>query len=163
MGGYTFIEPRKQDFNLAIDTLGLREPYLKESDWSILKYRNRHLYKQDIQIQYKKFSFGWSSRFQSATLNIDNRFVRPIFEELGNGFESPDAPSILPGMQQHFYDFSKSFWVHDARLSYTIAGKIKLAYIVNNLSNTAYQSRPGDWRPPTLHQFQITFTPAYKN
>ncbi len=163
MGGYTFIEPRKQDFNSALDTLGLREPYLKESDWSVLKYRNRHLYKQDIQIQYKKFSFGWSSRFQSATLNIDNRFVRPIFEELGNGFESPDAPSILPGMQQHFYDFSKSFWVHDARLSYTIAGKIKLAYIVNNLSNTAYQSRPGDWRPPTLHQFQITFTPAYKN
>ena len=163
MGGYTFINPLKPDFNIQRDTLGLYYPFLDSSQFNVLKYRSKHLFKWDINITYKKLSLGWSCRYQSRVLNIDNRFIRPIFEELGNGFEADDAPSILPGLKANWNEFSKSFWVHDLRCNYQMTRSLTVAYIVNNVTNTSFQTRPGDMRPPRLHQFQITFTPAYKN
>ena len=155
LSGYTYMYPVKPDFNAAVDTLGL--PNL-----NILKYRNRHLFKNDIQFDYKIFSIGYSTRFQSKIENIDNRFIRPLFEELGNGFESDDAPTILPGLKKNFDQFQKNVWIHDLRVSVQISKHIRLSYIVNNFTNVEYQARPGDMRPPTLHMLQIAYKPQYK-
>jgi iron complex outermembrane receptor protein len=155
MSGYTYINPIKPDFDPARDTLGL--PGLK-----VLKYRNRHLFKNDIQFDYKAFSIGFSTRFQSKMENIDNRFVRPLFDELGNGFDTDDAPTILPGLKQNFDQFQKNVWVHDMRVSVQITPALKLSYIVNNFTNVEYQSRPGDMRAPTLHVVQLSIRPKYK-
>jgi iron complex outermembrane receptor protein len=155
LSGYTYINPVKPDYNPAIDTLGL--PNL-----NVLKYRSRHLFKNDIQFDYKFISIGYSTRFQSKIENIDNRFIRPLFEELGSGFESDDAPTILPGLKKNFDQFQKNVWIHDLRISCQISKQIRLSYIVNNFTNVEYQARPGDMRPPTLHMIQIAYKPQYK-
>ncbi|MGE0567239.1 MAG: TonB-dependent receptor [Bacteroidia bacterium] len=152
MSGYTYMNPIKPDYNPTFDTLGL-------PNTNILKYRSKHLFKNDIQFDYKSFTVGFSSRFQSKIENIDNRFIRPLFDELGNGFDSDDAPTILPGLKQNFDQFQKSVWVHDMRISYRITEMLQISYIVSNITNVEYQARPGDMRPPTLHVFQIQITP----
>lgn len=156
MSGYTYMNPVKPDYDPARDTLGL--PGL-----NVLKYRNRHLFKNDIQFDIKRFSIGFSSRYQSKIENIDNRFIRPLFDELGNGFDTDDAPTILPGLKQNFDQFQKNVWVHDLRISVQITPAIKLSYICNNFTNVEYQARPGDMRPPTLHVVQINIRPKYKD
>ncbi|MBK7309228.1 MAG: TonB-dependent receptor [Sphingobacteriaceae bacterium] len=156
MSGYTYMNPIKPDYDPIKDTLGL--PGL-----NVLKYRSRHLFKNDIQFDYKAFSIGFSTRFQSKIENIDNRFVRPLFEEIGSGFDSDDAPTILPGLKQNFDQFQKNVWIHDMRVSVQITPALKLSYIVNNFTNVEYQSRPGDMRAPTLHMLQLSIRPKYKD
>jgi outer membrane cobalamin receptor len=155
MSGYTYMNPVKPDYNPMRDTLGL--PGL-----NVLKYRSRHLFKNDIQFDIKPFSIGFSTRFQSKIENIDNRFVRPLFDELGNGFDTDAAPTILPGLKQNFDQFQKNVRVHDLRISVQITPAVKLSYICNNFTNVEYQARPGDMRPPTLHVLQINIRPKYK-
>ena len=162
MGGYTFINPIKPDFLISRDTLGLNYPFLDTAQFNILKYRSKHLLKWDVMVTYKKIALGWSSRYQSRILNIDNRFIKPVFYELGNGFEADDAPSILPGLKTHWNEFSKAFWVHDARLQFQLTPAWTLALIVNNITNTSYQNRPGDLRAPTLYQLQVSYKPQYQ-
>lgn len=155
LNGYTYMNPIKPDYNPQVDTLGL--PNL-----NILKYRSKHLFKNDIQLDYKFLSIGYSTRFQSKVENIDNRFIRPLFEELGNGFESDDAPTILPGLKKNFDQFQKSVWIHDFRVSIHLSQQVKISYIVNNFTNVEYQARPGDMRPPRLHLIQLSIKPSYK-
>lgn len=162
MGGYTYINPIKPDFNSIKDTLGLAPPFLATEQMNTLKYRSKHLFKWDINVSYKKISWGWSSRYQSRVLNIDNRFIKPVFYELGNGFEADDAPSILPGLKANWAAFSKSFWVHDWRCQWQCLKSWTLAYIISNVTNAEYQNRPGDMRAPRTHQIQITYKPSYK-
>jgi len=148
--GYTYINPVKPDFNPSVDTLGL--PGI-----NTLKYRNRHLFKSDIQADYKIISIGFSSRFQSKMENIDRRFIMPLFYEIGNGFEQEEAPAILPGFKKNFSRFQRNVWIHDARISVRLSSHIRISYIVNNLFNVEFQARPGDMRSPTLHLIQLIF------
>jgi len=151
--GYTYIEPVAPNFNSLKDTLGL--PGI-----NILKYRSKHLLKNDIQFDYKFISLGYSIRFQSKTENIDRRFVQSILHEyndIPNGVNWDEVPGtfILPGLKENFGAFQKSFWIHDARISFNLGLNIKFSFIVNNFTNVEYQSRPGDVRAPTQYVGQL--------
>ena len=148
--GYTYIDPVMMGFDPNRDTLGL--PGIKT-----LKYRNRHLFKNDIQLDWKFISVGWSTRYQSFMENIDRRFVESIFKEYGL-----DLPIfyILPGLKEYREKETKNGtkkgnWVHDARIGFQISKTLKISYIVNNVFNEEYSSRPGDVRPPRQHFIQI--------
>jgi iron complex outermembrane receptor protein len=152
--GYTYINPVYPNYNPLRDTLGL--PGI-----NILKYRSKHLLKSDIQLDYKRFSIGYSARFQSKVENIDRRFVESILHEYNNpssGFNWDDFPNtyILPGLRENFGAFQKSFWVHDARISCNLNHNIKISFIVNNFTNVEYQARPGDMRAPTQYIGQVS-------
>lgn len=154
--GYTYINPINPNFNAQKDTLGL--PGI-----NVLKYRNKHLFKNDIQLDYKHFSLGYSCRFQSKTENIDKRFVQSILHEyndIANGVNWDEVPStyILPGLKENFNQFQKAVWVQDARVSYTLKKHYKFSLIINNFTNVSYQARPGDMRPPTQYVGQIALT-----
>lgn len=151
--GYTYINPTAANFDPAKDTLGL--PGIKT-----LKYRSKHLFKNDIQFDWKFISLGYSTRFQSKVENIDVRFVQSILHEyndIANGINWDEIPStyILPGLRENFKDFQKSFWVHDARISFNLGHNVKISFIVNNFTNVEYQARPGDMRAPTQYVGQI--------
>jgi outer membrane receptor protein involved in Fe transport len=151
--GYTYINPVNPNYNPLKDTLGL--PGVKT-----LKYRSKHLLKSDIQLDYKFISIGYSVRFQSKVENIDRRFVESVLHEYNDpssGFNWDDIPNtyILPGLREHFADFQKSFWVHDARISFNFNRNVKFSFIVNNFTNVEYQARPGDMRPPTQYIGQL--------
>jgi outer membrane cobalamin receptor len=149
--GYTYTNPFQPGYDSTIDTLGL--PGIKT-----LKYRNRHLAKGDIQLEYKWFSIGYSCRYQSRIENIDRRFVKGLFAELDPSFDVDFAPwTILPGLRTNFSRFQKDVFVQDLRFSIAFGKYVKLSYIVNNFMNEEYQTRPGDVRPPTQHMGQIVF------
>lgn len=153
--GYTYIDPVNPNYNSAKDTLGLE-------GIKTLKYRSRHLFKNDIQLDYKFISLGYSARFQSKVENIDRRFIQSIlheYNEIQNGLNWDEIEStyILPGLRQNFGAFQKSFWVHDARVSINLNSTIKLSFIVNNFTNIEYQNRPGDVRPPRQYIGQLSF------
>lgn len=155
LSGYTYMNPVNPNFNPARDTLGL--PGI-----ATLKYRSKHLFKNDIQFDYKFISIGYSARFQSKVENIDQRFLESVLHEyndLANGVNWDDIQStyILPGLRQNFHAFQKSFWVHDARISFNLNANIKVSFIVNNITNIEYQNRPGDMRPPTQYLGQLSF------
>ncbi len=151
--GYTYMNPINPHFNAAKDTLGL--PGI-----NVLKYRSKHLLKNDIQLDYKFISLGYSVRFQSKIENIDRRFIESILHEyndIANGvnWDEIDATYILPGLNKNFGEFQKAVWVHDARLAVNLNKSIKVSFIVNNFTNVSYQARPGDMRPPTQYVGQL--------
>ncbi len=147
--GYTYIDPVMLGFDPRRDTLGL--PGVKT-----LKYRNRHLFKNDIQLAWKFISLGWSTRYQSFMENIDRRFIESIFKEYG--FDLPIF-YILPGLKEYrekeLAGGKKGNWIHDARIGFQVNKTLKVSYIVNNVFNAEYSSRPGDVRPPRQHFVQI--------
>ncbi|MBS1651424.1 MAG: TonB-dependent receptor [Bacteroidetes bacterium] len=154
-GGYTYINPIMTSYNPKIDTLGLPNN-------NYLKYRQKHLIKGDIQVDYKFVSLGYSLRFQSKTENIDVRFMESVLHEkndVANGVNFDAVPStyILPGFPNNYALFAKNVLIQDARMSFQINKIIKLSFIVNNFMNVIYQARPGDMRPPTQYMGQLSF------
>jgi iron complex outermembrane receptor protein len=152
--GYTYIDPIDPDYDDTKDTLGL--PGL-----NILKYRNRHLFKNDIQLDYKLFSVGFSTRYQSPMENIDRRFVQSILHEyndIANGVDWDAIPStyVLPGLKEYREKHNKGTWVHDLRVGLQLNKHLKVSYICNNFTNIEYSSRPGDVRPPRMHMLQLS-------
>lgn len=147
--GYTFIDPINPDYNPSVDTLGL--PYL-----NVLKYRNRHLYKSDIQLDYKFVSVGFSTRYQSYMENIDKKFTESLLHDIQSGFDYYAFTYVLPGLPKYREKDRAGSWVHDTRIGFNISKTFKVAYIVSNLFNEEYSTRPGDVRPPRLHTIQLS-------
>ncbi|MGZ3931129.1 MAG: hypothetical protein ACXVP0_07160, partial [Bacteroidia bacterium] len=148
--GYTYIDPINPNYNSLKDTLGL--PGL-----NVLKYRNRHLFKNDIQLDYKIFSIGFSTRYQSPMENIDRRFVESIFhEDKSVNWDAVPQTYVLPGLPEYREKHNKGTWVHDLRVGFQLSKQVKLSYIVNNLTNIEYSTRPGDVRPPRMQTLQLS-------
>jgi iron complex outermembrane receptor protein len=113
-----------------------------------LKYRFNHLVKADIEIGYKNYSVGFSTRYNSNMTNIDVIFLQDIA-----------GVYILPGLEAYRERFDKGSLVFDARIGYKIKEKYRLGFMVNNVFNTEYTSRPGDVMPPRnfILQLQMKF------
>jgi iron complex outermembrane receptor protein len=112
----------------------------------MLKYRFRHLAKADVELNYKKYSLGFSCRYNSNMSNIDK-----IFEEdlIGNG------TYLLPGLKNYRQIHNKGNLVFDMRLGYKLNDTYRIGFIVNNLLNAEYTSRPGDIQPPRSFVAQV--------
>lgn len=146
--GYTYIDPINPNYDPSKDTLGL--PYL-----NVLKYRNRHLFKNDIQLDYKFISIGFSTRYQSYMENIDKKFTESLLHDILHDFDLIPSTYVLPGLKEYREKHNTGNWVHDLRIGFQVSKYAKLSYIVNNLFNEEYSSRPGDVRPPRLHMIQL--------
>jgi iron complex outermembrane receptor protein len=141
--GYTYMNPI---------TLNTDSTYLKtfsHPESNMLKYRFKHLAKADIECNYRSFSIGASSRYNSNMTNIDL-----IFEEAIGG-----TTYILPGLKNYRKIYNKGNLVFDARIGYKISDKYRVGFMVNNLLNAEYSTRPGDVQPPRqfLIQLQMKF------
>jgi outer membrane receptor protein involved in Fe transport len=138
--GYTYMDPR----SLNTDP----EYLLSNSDTAsgLLKYRFKHLFRFDVQAGYKNFSFGVSSRYNSFMHNID-----AIFEDNIAG------TAILPGLEAYRANNQRGSLVFDSRISYEIKDQYTIAFVVNNLLNTEYSSRPADIQAPRQYMVQLRF------
>ena len=149
--GYTYINPINPNYDPKKDTLGS----LPNSN--LLKYRNQHLFKSDIQFDYKKVSVGFSTRYYSFMKNIDKRFEQSILAEYNTSSLNFDNPAffILPGLKEYRQKNNKGDWIHDFRISYQLTKILKTSFIINNFLNAEYSLRPGDVRPPRMFMFQL--------
>ncbi len=139
--GYTYMNPITNNRDSAyLSTFSNDSSYM-------LKYRFRHLAKADIQLGYKGFSLGGSMRLNSFMVNIDKVFEEGILGQ-----------QILPGLKQYRLDHPGTTVVFDARLGYTYKEQYKVAFIVNNVANREYMSRPGDIQAPRTFFLQVSYT-----
>ena len=137
--GYTYMNP------ISLNADSAYRITFSDTSTNMLKYRFRHLAKFDMQAQYKGFFLGSSFRYSSHMVNIDR-----VFEESIAGTE------ILPGLAEYRERFNKGAFVMDLRLGYEIKEQYKLNFIINNVLNNEYSSRPGDVQAPRnfILQFQ---------
>jgi iron complex outermembrane receptor protein len=137
--GYTYMNP------ISLNTDPEYKQTFSDTSTNILKYRFRHMAKSDIQLGYKNFELGFSTRYNSLMVNIDK-----VFEE------SIGTQEILPGLKEYRENNEKGAFVVDFRLAYSIQKQYRFNFIINNLFNAEYASRPGDIQPPRnfILQFQ---------
>tara|TARA_B100000508_G_scaffold141096_1_gene146825 strand:+ start:45165 stop:47534 length:2370 start_codon:yes stop_codon:yes gene_type:complete len=122
---------------------------LSDTSSNMLKYRFRHLAKGDIQFKYKKVMLGFTGRYNSFMENIDANF------ETGINVPLVGNTQVLPGLEEYRERNNDGDIVFDARIGYQINETFLLNFVVNNVFNEEYMTRPGDIRAP--RQFLIRF------
>lgn len=140
--GYTYMNP----ISLNNDSEYISN--FSDTSSRILKYRFKHLAKADVEVNYNKLSFGFSTRYNSFMSNIDK-----VFEDDIQGIY------ILPGLKEYRKKYNKGNLVFDVRLGYKITENFRVGLIANNVFNAEYTSRPGDIQPPRnfMAQLQMKF------
>lgn len=141
--GYTYMNP----ISLNQDSAYLST--FSDPTSNVLKYRFKHLVKADVEATWKGISLGASARYNSNMDNIDR-----IFEE-----EIVPGTSILPGLKQYREENNKGAFVVDIRTGYSFAEHYRVGFIINNLLNAEYVTRPGDIQAPRsfIVQLQMKF------
>ncbi len=147
--GYTYMNPivlnPDSAYIYGVDGNG----GLSDTTSRMLKYRFRHLAKGDVQFKYKKVMLGFTGRYNSFMENIDANFESGINVPLvGN-------TQVLPGLAKYREENNNGDIVFDARIGYQINETFLLNFVVNNVFNEEYMTRPGDIRAP--RQFVIRF------
>jgi outer membrane receptor protein involved in Fe transport len=104
----------------------------------ILKYRNRHVFKADIDaLFYKRVRFGTSLQYYSYMDNIDPIFLIAI-------------PDLKEYRNAHV---NKGDFVWDVRLGYDVNRHFSFNFMAKNILNTFYMLRPG--RPSAPRTFGL--------
>ena len=110
--------------------------------YGILKYRNRHNIKLDIEAKYKRFSIGTNMIYLSYLDNYDEIFKVMI-------------PGINQYMQEQHY---KGEFVLNLRVAYTIKDKAHFSFIVKNVLNNDYALRPSKQNAPINYTVKTSFS-----
>ncbi|MGB0885270.1 MAG: TonB-dependent receptor [Chitinophagales bacterium] len=113
LAGYTFTSP-----------INLDSKSVKYKD-KILNFRNLHSLKADVEATYKRLTFGVASLYNSNMINISA------------------SQELLPGVLEYRKKDDDGYILFDMRLRYDIKEKAKVSFIVKNLFNEEYSTRPG--------------------
>jgi iron complex outermembrane receptor protein len=135
--GYSFTLPFESD---TLKNLFASHRSLTDKTAPTLDFRNLHSFKADIEATYKNTTLGISL--------VYNSFVNRLPSSAA-GF----APGILDYRALHH----KGSLVFDARISYNLSKKAKLAFIAKNLLNTEYMLRAGFIEAPRNYAMQISY------
>jgi outer membrane receptor protein involved in Fe transport len=117
---------------------------------NILKFRIRNTFRSDVQFEYRKVFTGFSTRYNSHVQNIDKAFV-----DLDAG---PPQPDVLPTNITGWLADRQSggVWIVDARAGLHLTKQLRVALIVNNLTNEVYALRPLSIEAPRSFQVQLS-------
>jgi iron complex outermembrane receptor protein len=160
ISGYNYILPKtlNPDLIYAVDNHPVNpRSYSYNStslnpDDQILKYRFLHNVKMDVEwIWKKKFSLGFSAKYFSKIENLD-----AVIEEFE---ESTAVVNTIQNIRymDYFRDNQNGNWILDARISYELTKKHKVAFISANLLNNVYSLRPLKMEQLRTFMFQYTF------
>ncbi len=138
LAGYTYVDPKFKEFDetgndvtIDIETEGQANARSSSADHNVLKYRNKHSAKLDVEAQYKKFSLGLAGTYSSHMEAVDF-----VFEE------------AIPGIKDHRTSDTNGSKVFDVRTAYQITKEGKISLIVKNIFNEVYVSRPAILESP---------------
>ena len=125
--GYTYIDPTFSDFDLEAPsgTQARQNAQNSSSLDNILKYRFRHSFKFDGELEIGQFRVGAESFYNSNMEAIDGLFQ--IF---------------ISGLKQFRDEHANGYWVHTLRLAYEPTEQLKGSLIFGNILNTEYALRP---------------------
>ncbi|MDA0890444.1 MAG: TonB-dependent receptor [Bacteroidetes bacterium] len=146
LAGYTYMEPISLTPNDVYITSynGNDLTYINSSsDPSILKYRYTHIAKIDTELAYKKLSLGGSLRYNDFMKNIDAIFASELFA------------IVVPGIIEARENAINGDLIIDARLGYQFNDMVRFGFVVNNLLNLEYMTRPATMMAPRTFAFQL--------
>ena len=133
LAGYTFMDPKQLDFDAKKDTIK------NSAKYNILKYRYKHIAKFDIEGTYKKFSLGFSFRYNSFMENIDEVFNK-----------------VISGVEHYRKLHNNGDYIIDNRISWQFNDQFRLAIVTKNLLNREYMGRPADLQAPRSIAMQLS-------
>jgi len=146
IAGYTYMDPVSMDLDYvyAKSIHGQELTYKNSgSDSTMLKYRYKHIAKADVEIVYKGISIGGSMRYNSFMKNIDKIFTEDLIADM------------IPGINEAREKFNNGDLIIDLRVGYQMTKTARLGFIVNNLLNREYMSRPANMMPPRTIAMQL--------
>ena len=142
--GYTYSNPTVDNTNAEItknaNGQSITFQNTAANNIPVLKYRNRHVFRGDIQLNLGDFEIGYSQRYQSAFENIDLAFL--IF---------------IQGVENAYRNGKNEGWITDVRAGYRINESIKIQFQVSNTTQTIYMGRPADLNAPRFYQMQLNY------
>jgi outer membrane receptor protein involved in Fe transport len=94
--------------------------------------------KVDLECSYKRIGVGYSINYLSIQEKIDNNLYNAI-----------------PGLKTFQQNAGHGAWVHNMRVSAKLTPHLVLAFLVNNLANNTYASRPARIEPMRSYSVQI--------
>ena len=148
--GYTYTYPVNVDsfgtsvgkyLEMMFADLSRRVP--DERKGQILQFRSRHLFVGDLAINWKNVTTGFSFYYGSYPEVIPETFGLAV------GFLSGDFASFDRYGEQH----QKGDWVFDVRFGYKISSKLKAGFIIKNVANRYYSTRPS--MPEPIRNFTL--------
>lgn len=155
--GYTYTYPRKASPEDDLSFTQYSKDFFKdmfrripqdEAINKVLLFRTRHLLRGDIELKYEKYSAGFTVAYGSFPEQIPEEFKSAI------SLISKDANAVNDYVAKHL----KGDWVFGLRAAYQATDKLKVSFIVSNLTNHEYFLRPGKLEPPRSYTFQFRFT-----
>ncbi len=148
--GYTYVYPlsldepgAKKDIGFTLDrAFGTFYRPDSVNRMIMLKYRNRHVFKADIDaLILNHYRIGTSLQYYSYMDNVD-----AIFEY------------AIPGLGDYRKNnLHKGDFVWDMRMGYDINKNISVNFIARNVMNRFYQLRPARPNPPRSFNVQLNF------
>jgi len=143
--GYTFVVPQYRDFNESnTDDI---------VDYNVLKYRFRHTFTGQWDVDFKGVGLGANVQFYSFIENYD-----ALFDVLGLGLDDYRQTLLKDNWEEKkVQNRYKGSAVWDLRASYTIDKKNKytFALLVNNVLNKEYTLRPGVIESNRTYTFRV--------
>lgn len=144
LAGYTYADPKNSEPDLVYANVqGTPYSYKSTStdtSGKILKYRNRHLIKADLQWEKTRWGAGLSYRYSSSFESMDIAFF-----------------ILIAGVEESVQANQKGDHVIDLRAFYHINSDWKITFTINNLFNEEILSRPADIGPPRNFNCQFSF------
>ena len=116
------------------------------SDSTMLKYRYKHIAKADIEMVYKEISLGGSVRYNSFMTNVDKIFT----EDFIGGDEG-----MISGINAAREKFKDGDFIVDLRAGYQATKTARIGFIINNLLNREYMTRPATMMSPRTFAMQL--------
>lgn len=142
--GYTYSNPTIDDPNYVFGVYSNSDPMTFKNTaanpTNVLKYRNRHVFRGDIQFSLGDFEIGFSQKYQSAFENIDNAFTILIVDVKSNYENGRNAGLIT-----------------DIRAGYQVNESIKIQLQTSNITQNIFMGRPADLNAPRFYQMQLNY------
>jgi outer membrane receptor protein involved in Fe transport len=123
------------------------------SKTNLLKYRSRHQLKVIFNVAYKKWDLNLDYQYLSYQENIDYAFVSKVFTGLSTAFEG-----LKNYRATQEANGSKGYHILNLSLGFKPTPKFKMAFIIKNVSNTEWMTRPGQFQAPRNYTLQLSYT-----
>jgi len=159
LAGITFIAPINIDQKNFVDSVinntdGLSQQAIDSLDQTkILNYRFKTIGKINLEMSYRRFSWGADMQYNSFMVNIDPFWTGndPLIITL---FGKPTE--FVPGVAEFRATHHHGDYVIDLRFSYDINDRIRFSIIGKNILDREYMVRPALMEAPTGVQAMVS-------
>ena len=160
--GYNYINPITLEpdkvFTEDYNTSNPKEYSFKNTSYdtttNVLKYRFKHTFKADIELSYRKFTIGYTVKYFSKLVNLDQAIVD--FEKVTVA-TGGTLQAIL--FENFFNTHNNGNTIMDLRFSYAFGENSthKISIVAKNFLNRTYSLRPLKIEAPRSVVFQYSY------